>query len=206
MKKPEGKLKAVSTGEKLDGKQHYDNWAESYDSDLLDEYGYTAHILVTAKFSELVKDNNNSVVDMGCGTGLLGIELAQLGYTQIDGVDFSENMLAQAKKLNIYKRLHCLDLTQQTNLDSESYDSAICAGLFGAGHLAAKDIREIIRVTKPGGNIVMLMNSMPYSEENYIETFNLLEQEKLWKVNSNIEVNYMDNLERPGRLIAAEKL
>ena len=33
------------------------------------------------------------IADFGCGTGILGVELAKVGYTNIIGIDASEKML-----------------------------------------------------------------------------------------------------------------
>ena len=41
---------------------------------------------------------------MGAGTGLIGIELQKLGYSNLHALDISPEMLKEAKKRNIYKR------------------------------------------------------------------------------------------------------
>ena len=113
-KQPEGKLQTVSTGEKLDGKKHYDSWAETYDNDLLIEYGYNAHIQAAIALENIQSDTSVKILDLGCGTGLLGKALHDKRYSNIDGVDFSEKMLGKAKQLNLYQNLFCMDLTQKT--------------------------------------------------------------------------------------------
>ena len=38
-------------------------------------------------------NKNFKILDAGCGTGLVGIELKKYGYSNIEGVDFSQSML-----------------------------------------------------------------------------------------------------------------
>ena len=46
-----------------------------------------------------------AILDMGWGTGLIGVKLAEKGYTNIDGVDASPGILDVARQKNIYKNL-----------------------------------------------------------------------------------------------------
>ncbi len=202
-KQPKGKLQTVSTGQDIDAKQHYDAWAESYNKDLLDEYGYNAHIQAADALAEITCDGLVRIVDLGCGTGLLGEELWDRGFTSIDGVDFLENMLEKARALNVYQRTHQEDLSTRSSLPDDHYDVAICAGLFGAGHLGVTGIREMIRLVHPDGKIVILMNEQPYLAEGFSPYMDNLVQENCWQIISNTRVNYMDALDRPGRLIIA---
>ena len=202
-KRPEGKLKAVSTGEDVDAQKHYDSWADQYDHDLLIQYGYNAHIQTAEALEAQVKDIGIKIIDLGCGTGLLGKELHNRGFIDIDGVDFSQGMLEKARALNVYQNIFCMDLSRRTDLPEDHYDAAVCAGLFGAGHLGAEDVSEMIRIVKPGGWIIMLMNALPYIDENYPKTFDRFSDQNLWRVQSDVDVNYMDELHRPGKLIVA---
>ena len=42
------------------------------------------------------------ILDAGCGTGLVGIELKKNGFQNFDGVDFSQKML-DLVPMNIYR-------------------------------------------------------------------------------------------------------
>ena len=44
-----------------------------------------------------------SILDLACGTGLLGGEVIKHGYVNLDGLDASLQMLNQARKKNIFK-------------------------------------------------------------------------------------------------------
>ena len=75
------------------------------------------------------------VMDIGCGTGLVGEALVKYGYTNFDGADFSPGMLQVARQRNIYQQLIQADLTQKTNIADASYIAVICAGIFARTYL-----------------------------------------------------------------------
>ena len=60
--------------------------------------------VLTENFPEKAKDDLK-IIDVGAGTGLIGIELQNLGYSNLHALDISPEMLKEAKKRNIYKRL-----------------------------------------------------------------------------------------------------
>ena len=53
------------------------------------------------------------IIDVGAGTGLIGIELQKLGYSNLHALDISPEMLKEAKKRNISKRFFCVGLSDQ---------------------------------------------------------------------------------------------
>ena len=77
MKKATGKLAKVSgKNAKVDSKLLYDEWANDYDNDLINEYGYIAPKLTVDKFKALVlkkklKDNRCGLRYRPSGTSAL---------------------------------------------------------------------------------------------------------------------------------------
>ena len=51
-------------------------------------------------------------LDVGCGTGLLAEHLRALGFANIDGLDFSADMLAEAQRLKRINNAYYRDLNQ----------------------------------------------------------------------------------------------
>ena len=47
-----------------------------------------------------------SILDLGCGIGLIGKYLAPNGYKNIVGLDISPNMLEECSNSGVYKELH----------------------------------------------------------------------------------------------------
>ena len=90
----------------------YEGWAEDYDFDvgaLGDDYQATATMV--SFFSNLDLDGlgvggtDITILDAGCGTGLVGVALASAGYTTIDGIDLSPRMVEQANRRGVYREL-----------------------------------------------------------------------------------------------------
>jgi len=99
------------------------------------------------------------VLDLGCGDGTTAVPEAQLG-ADVLGVDIASNLVAagnaRAKELGLDNlSFQEGDATDLSALDDESFDLVV--SFFGA-MFAPKphDVaREMVRVTKPGGRIVM---------------------------------------------------
>ena len=99
------------------------------------------------------------VLDLGCGDGTTAVPAAQLG-ADVLGVDIASNLVAagnaRAESLGLanltFKEGDATDLHE---LDDESFDLVV--SIFGA-MFAPKPFdvaKEMVRVTKPGGRIVM---------------------------------------------------
>ena len=99
------------------------------------------------------------VLDLGCGDGTTAVPAAQLG-ADVLGVDIASNLVAAGKARAEELGLANLsfqkgDATDLNELDHESFDLVI--SVFGA-MFAPKPFdvaKEMVRVTKPGGRIVM---------------------------------------------------
>jgi predicted TPR repeat methyltransferase len=132
----------------------YDEWAASYDADLADEsQGYVAPALA-ADTVVRVAGVDGAILDAGCGTGLVGAELAQRGARVIDGVDVSEGMLEQARATGAYRSLAPADLTRALSAADGTYDVVVCVGTLTHGHVGPSALAEFVRVTRPGGHVV----------------------------------------------------
>ncbi|XP_020620888.1 Williams-Beuren syndrome chromosomal region 27 protein-like [Orbicella faveolata] len=140
-------------------KDLYKNWATTYDKDVLQE----AQIIfrkplaecLDAAIKQVFPDKTQSrikIIDAGAGTGLAGVELFKLGYTNIDALDISQEMLNEAKKKNIYKKFICASLTEQRipEIETGEYHAMISTGTLGTAHARPEAIEEMIRMVKPG--------------------------------------------------------
>ena len=205
-RKPEGALATVSSGDGyVDPKKVYDDWSETYDRDLLDEYGYVAPQIAAAALEQILPDKSASIIDLGCGTGLAGAELRRRGYGRVDGADISPGMLAKAKSLGVYRQLFEADLTRRTHIPDGSYDAVFSVGAFGNGHLKAKSFPDFIRLVTIGGPLVIYVTARPFLHEDYPRTLSEYVQAGLWEIDRVEASNYMDALDRPGRLIVARR-
>jgi ubiquinone/menaquinone biosynthesis C-methylase UbiE len=99
------------------------------------------------------------VLDLGCGDGTTAVPEARLG-AEVLGVDIASNLVAagnaRAEALGLENlRFQEGDATDLSELDDESFDLVV--SVFGAMFAPRPhDVaREMVRVTKPGGRIVM---------------------------------------------------
>ncbi len=111
----------------------------------------------------LVKDlgivNGLKVLDLGCGDGTTAVPAARLG-ADVLGVDIASNLVAagnaRAQNLGLTNcRFQEGDASDLHELDDNSFDFVV--SIFGA-MFAPKPFdvaKEMVRVTKPGGRIVM---------------------------------------------------
>jgi SAM-dependent methyltransferase len=99
------------------------------------------------------------VLDLGCGDGTTAVPLAQLG-AEVVGIDIASNLVGAGKKRAAEAGLERLkfqegDASNLEGVDDDSFDLTL--SVFGA-MFAPKPFdvaREMVRVTKPGGRIVM---------------------------------------------------
>ena len=125
----------------------YDEWAGAYDDDLTGELGYVAPGVTAERFAALVPPDA-TVLDAGCGTGLVGAELRDRGFTVIDGIDLSQGMLDVARAKGCYRDLHKADMTARLPFADDAYDATICVGTLTEGHVGPEALDELVRVTR----------------------------------------------------------
>jgi len=98
-------------------------------------------------------------LDLGCGDGTTALPLARLG-AEVTGIDIARNLVAAGNKRAAEQglrrlRFHEGDACDLQGIDNNAFDLTL--SVFGA-MFAAKPFdvaREMVRVTKPGGAIVM---------------------------------------------------
>jgi ubiquinone/menaquinone biosynthesis C-methylase UbiE len=100
-----------------------------------------------------------AVLDVGCGTGVVGERLAAHGLVTIDGLDISASMLKVARHKRVgdnavYRQLIEADLGEPIPIDDHHYDAVVSAGTFVSGHVDANALYELVRILRPGGVLV----------------------------------------------------
>jgi ubiquinone/menaquinone biosynthesis C-methylase UbiE len=129
------------------------------------EKGDFARIAATMRESgeSLVKrigiEKGMKVLDVGCGDGTTALPAAKLG-ADVLGVDIARNLVEAGNKRAAEQRLSNVkfqegDATNLEGLSDKSFDLVI--SIFGAmfAPKPADVAKEMVRVTKPGGRIVM---------------------------------------------------
>lgn len=137
---------------------HYAKWAARYDRDLA-QNRYAQPERCGDAAERYVPDRNARVLDLGCGTGLVGSVLVDRGYTSIVGYDYSNEMLAEASRTGAYHHLFEADLNAHPlDIADTSYDLVVAVGSIGGSHVHAAVVDEIVRVLVVGGTFIICLN------------------------------------------------
>lgn len=101
------------------------------------------------------------ILEIGVGSGLILNRLpAGVNYT---GIDVNEKMLSlarnKAKSKNLEKRVRLLNMdAENLSFENESFDLVIAPSVLSAMGNPEKAFHEMIRVTRPGGKIGIVVN------------------------------------------------
>ncbi|MDC0929499.1 tetratricopeptide repeat protein [Planktomarina temperata] len=108
----------------------FDSYAARFENSLLGELEYSTP---TALIDLVLKQSSNhslgSVLDLGCGTGLVGEKVKRF-CVNLEGVDLSNLMLEQARLKNIYDKLSHSDITEYLSQKELSFDYFISSDVF----------------------------------------------------------------------------
>ncbi|MCY4395132.1 MAG: methyltransferase domain-containing protein [Rhodospirillaceae bacterium] len=143
----------------------YDRWAETYDTELIDENDYAQPLRCAEMLSRYLTDRLAQILDVGCGTGLSGAALSEAGYRTIDGCDLSPGMLAKARGTGVYRRLFEADLNvPPLDAGDGAYGAAAAVGVFSFSHVQPDALDDILRVLAPGAPLIIGLNEHFYDE------------------------------------------
>lgn len=135
----------------------YDAWAASYEADVA-ENGYATPGRCAAALAKHVDDLTAPILDFGCGTGLSGVALALAGFRNIDGVDLSADMLAEAEQKQVYRDLRQIDAQAQPVEEPGAYAAIAAIGVIGAGAAPIGTFDTLMHGLAKGGKLVLSFN------------------------------------------------
>ncbi len=161
--------------------ERYDRWAKEYDEDLADDFGYVMPRMAAETFERFVSKDAR-VLDAGAGTGLVGVELNRLGYTDIEAMDMSHGMLEVAGAKNVYGALHQMVMGEPLSFESDRYDATIGVGVLTLGHAPASSLDELVRVTKAGGVVAFTLRPDVYEQNGFREKQEQLVSDGRWEL------------------------
>lgn len=163
------------------------------------KYGATpvaAVDLLLKHLQSLGYNNDARILDLGCGSGIIGQELNKRGYKNIDGVDLCAEMLAKAKEKRVYKALFegemASDECKKLNLASDQYDAATCVAVLTHGHVKGKGFDDFVHVLKPEGLACFTVRRLVWEDPSYgyMTKMEQLCTAKKWKL---LEKTYIEN-------------
>ena len=156
-----------------DSRRLYEAWAETYDTDFVKRLGYVYHQQVVQQLIGQLEDLSGPVLDVGCGTGVVGVALRTAGVHTIDGIDISPQMLAEARRKRaddgspVYRRLMEADLTRTLKIPDDRYAALISTGTFTHGHLGPGVLDELWRVAAPGAACAIGVNAAHFEATGF---------------------------------------
>ncbi len=149
---------------------------QSMFNDIAVKYDFLNHFLSAGvdrlwrkKVRKLLKSSHPQVIlDVATGTGDLAIELTKLNPKSITGIDIASDMLAVGRqKLNKQGLSNLITLTvgdsEQINFPDNRFDAVTVA--FGVRNYENlhQGLKEMNRVMKPAGTVVILEFSKPHA-------------------------------------------
>jgi len=161
--------------------ERYDQWAQDYDSDLAEEFGWLSPQRAAESFEKYVA-KDAKILDAGVGTGLVGQILWQMGYRVLVAMDLSQGMLDEAQKKGVYLELRQMVMGEELDFPTNSMDATISVGVFTVGHAPASSLDELVRVTRPGGHIVFSLRPDVYEGNGFREKQQELESSGEWSL------------------------
>lgn len=127
----------------------FDQYAESFDAKLVGRLGYRVPELIHAALARAGATRFAHVLDLGCGTGLMGERLRSFA-SFIEGYDISAGMLRKAAAKRVYDRLERVDLQRLEAGERRADLVAIADVLMYLGALD-RILSTVADMTLPGG-------------------------------------------------------
>jgi predicted TPR repeat methyltransferase len=169
---------AASSAEELAAA--YAEWSSEYDRETVGE-GYCLPFIIAGWIARYVPKGGGPLLDAGCGTGLSGPYLRALGYDAIEGLDFSEKMLALARQRNAYRALKQAELGKTLPWPEGYFAAFLSTGVFTEGHAPASSLDELTRITRPGGHAIFTVRDTVLEQGGFRDVFEWLEIAERWK-------------------------
>ncbi|MBS3847678.1 methyltransferase domain-containing protein [Devosia sp. BSSL-BM10] len=159
----------------------FDTYADQFDGHLTDTLGYR----IPQVIADLLADRGpfKTMLDLGCGTGLVGATLANV-VTTMDGIDIAPKMTRKAHERGIYRHLRTgdtRDILATDNALAGPYDLVTAADVFVyvgpleatfasvAKILGAKGLFVFSVEDEPGEEIVLRSSGRFAHPQRYVE-------------------------------------
>ena len=136
----------------------FDGYADRFESHLI-ALGYRIPGLVRAAL--VGTDAAGPLLDLGCGTGLVGLALADLPLGPLHGVDLSPRMLARAAAKNLYAALHEADLLTFLETPGADYGVIVAADVLCYFGDLAPVFTAVAPRLRPGGRFLISCETDP---------------------------------------------
>jgi D-alanine-D-alanine ligase len=143
------------------------------DGDVVEDSDITAKevdiFLATLEISK-----EGGILDLCCGQGRHAFEIAKRGYTNVVGFDRSHYLIDRARKNNDTNRLNVTFKegdARKLPFRNDSFDAVLIAGnsfgYFESNQDDMKILKEVMRILKPDGKLLLDITDGNYMREHY---------------------------------------
>jgi predicted TPR repeat methyltransferase len=188
-----------------DKKNVYNHWAETYE-EYVSSIGYKGPPNFACIFTNMILGNefleDNQVIkilDFGCGTGLLGLNIRRLCQSKkinikLIGIDISDNMIQQAENKGVYDEIWNMNLLEMDIEEIKdkigSFDYIVSCGVFLEGHVGFEIFEKFKEMVEY--NIIFTARQS-YIIDEYINYVKYVKKDSYNYKETDIE--YLDNIE-----------
>ncbi len=137
----------------------FDGYAGRFEQHLIG-LGYRGPLVIRDALVAQLEEAGGSlgeVLDLGCGTGLVGVLISDLPMAGIMGVDISEKMIAQARDKRIYEELIVADIPAYLAGTQRQWDSVIAGDVFCYFGALGETFAAVSRKMRAGGVFVLTL-------------------------------------------------
>lgn len=129
----------------------FDEYAGRFEHELVEDLGYSVPPVLGRMISEALAGRRAiRAVDLGCGTGLMGVQL-RLFCDRLEGVDLSGRMLAEAHRKGIYERLKQAELVEFLRSDAGGIELITAADVLIYCGALPPILTAVFAALAPGG-------------------------------------------------------
>lgn len=169
----------------------YSCWASEYDTDTCDGMGYVGPNVAARMLDRYLESPKSKVLDAGCGTGLVGEVMKDMGYHRLEAMDLSDSMLCVADEKSVYDKVFQADMNEQLALPDNFYDATICVGTFTYAHVGPDAFDELVRITRPGGYVCFTVRDGAYQQYGYRKRMLDLEASNAFELKEMLDTDYL---------------
>ena len=171
---------AIDAALHLDGdpqnvKQFYADWAQKYNQDV-DSAEYSGPVIAAKLLNQHLNNKKARILDAGCGTGLVGVELQRLDYIHVDGFDLALEMAELASASGAYRQVTGnIDMLRAIeDYPQREYDALLSIGVFTLGHVPPQALEVLVQLVRRDGLLVISTRSHYFEKTDYQQTVDAL--------------------------------
>lgn len=158
----------ANTSDSLDAMRGlYRDWAGLYDATIVRFGSYLSPDWIAAEAARRLSDRHVRILDVACGTGLVGAALARHGFDRISGLDLSAEMLEQAIAKGCYTSVFVADAQEPWPFEQGTFDAVVCVGALTVGHMDVAAFRRMVEALAPGGLVLVDVEASTFKAQGY---------------------------------------